>query len=619
MLFFTARWFLVALVWIGVFAAGMTAYLFETLPDTEFLMQFSHRDSVTIRARNGTLIASFGDLHGENLHLNELPKTLIDAVLATEDRRFYRHFGIDLVGLARAAWVDLKTGSPVQGGSTITQQLAKNLFLNPDRTLLRKAQEAVLALWLERHYSKDQILEAYLNRMYFGASAYGVDAAAWRYFGKSARNLDLGESAMLAGLLRAPTKFSPVNAPDLARARADQVLANMVAAKVLDGQGAAQGVVELAHLRMAPVAHSGLRYFADWVEDQIAVAGFHGDLTVVTTIDPTLQATAEAAIGHLLAKDGARLNVGQGALVAMTPDGAVLAMVGGRDYGLSQFNRVTQAERQPGSAFKLFVYLAALEHGYRPNDLFFDGPVSIGGWEPHDYEPGYRGDVTMSEAVAQSLNTVAAQVTERVGVDKVIAEAHRLGIAETQPRNTTIALGTGSVTLLELTSAYAVLAHDGYDVRPFGIESVRNDDGTLLFQQTEPAAERLLDRDESAWMTGMLDGVITHGTGRAAAIGRPAAGKTGTASDFRDAWFIGFTPDLVAGVWFGNDDDAPMRHVAGGSLPAEAWHDFMIAALRGVPAHPLNELGVPPSPGPVAARPGARTSFWHRAFGFLGL
>ncbi len=613
---FLARWALVGLVWIGVFAAGMTAYIMRGLPDTDSWMRFDHRDSVTIRADDRSVIATFGNARGDNLHLRDLPKSLVDAVIATEDRRFYSHHGIDPTGLARAAWVDLKSGAVVQGGSTITQQLAKNVFLTPDRTVTRKFQEIALAIWLERHYSKEQILETYLNRIYFGASAYGVDAAARRYFGKSARDVDLAESAVLAGLPRAPTRFSPINDPAMARARARQVLANMVDAGLLSPSAAGRAALELRSLAMAPVMHSGARYFADWIQDEVADAGYHGDITITTTLDSRLQAAAEAAVGRVMVRDSARLHAGQAALVAMAPDGAVKAMVGGRDYGESPFNRATQAHRPPGSAFKSIVYLTALQRGYQPNSVFFDGPVSIGGWQPHDFEPGYRGDVTMAEALAYSLNTVAAQVADRVGIANVIATAHDLGIASTLNPDRSLALGTGDVTLLELTSAYAVFANGGASALPFGVESVEDASGNVLFRRLGTGDEQVANSDAVDKLTRMLEGVIDHGTGRAAAIGRPAAGKTGTTSDFRDALFVGYTADLVAGVWVGNDDDTPMRHVTGGSLPAEIWHGFMLAALKGAPSHPLGA-----NDGSFTAseqRQGGLGGVWHRTLHFLG-
>lgn len=611
---FLLRWALVGLVWIAVFAAGMTAYVVRGLPDTDAWMRFDHRDSVTIRADDHSVIATFGTARGDNLHLAEMPKSLIDAVIATEDRRFRSHRGVDPIGLARATWVDLRSGAVVQGGSTITQQLAKNVFLTPDRTITRKLQEVALAFWLERHYSKDQILETYLNRIYFGASAYGVDAAARRYFGKSARDIDLAESAVLAGLPRAPTRYSPINDPERARARARRVLANMVDAGLLLPAAAARAAVELQGLAMAPVVHSGSRYFADWIEDEVADAGYHGDIIITTTLDARLQSAAETAVARVMGRDSAKLHAGQAALVAMTPDGAVKAMVGGRDYAQSPFNRATQAHRPPGSAFKPIVYLAALQHGYDPTSKFFDGPVSIRGWQPHDFEPGYRGDVTLAEALALSLNTVAAQVADRVGIETVIATAHDLGIASPLAPDPSLALGTGDVTLLELTSVYAVFANGGASALPFGVESVEDASGNLLFRRLGGSEGQVANSDKVRDLTRMLEGVIDHGTGRAAAIGRPAAGKTGTTSDFRDALFLGYTADLVAGVWVGNDDDTPMRHVTGGSLPAEIWRSFMLAAVRGAPSHALGGGAgsfAAPSEGGIAG-------VWHRTIHFLG-
>ncbi len=614
---FFLRWSLVLFVWVGVFALGLSAYIARGLPDTDAWMRFDHRDSVTIRADDRSVIATFGDAHGENLHLRELPKFLIDAVIATEDRRFFSHHGVDPLGIARAIWVNIKSGSVVQGGSTITQQLAKNVFLTPDRTMTRKFQELALAVWLERHYSKDQILEAYFNRIYFGASAYGVDAAARRYFGKSARNVDLAVAAILAGLPRAPTRFSPINDPAMARARARQVLINMVDAGVLTTAAAVRAAIELRGLAMAPVMHSGSRYFADWIQDEVADAGYHGDITITTTLDSRLQAAAEAAVGRVMSRDSVRVRAGQAALVAMTPEGGVKALVGGRNYGDSPFNRATQANRPPGSAFKPIVYLSALEHGYHPDSIFFDGPVSIHGWQPRDFEPGYRGDVTMSEALALSLNTVAAQVADRVGIENVIATAHSLGIVSALRPDPSLALGTNNVTLLELTSVYAVLANGGTAALPFGVESVEDSSGNVLFRRLGAGGEQVANSDHIEQMTHMLEGVIDHGTGRAAAIGRPAAGKTGTTSDFRDALFVGYTSDLVAGVWVGNDDDTPMRHVTGGSLPAEIWRNFMLTALKGAPPRALDANNGSFS----SERRGGNglESVWRRTIHLLGL
>jgi len=516
-------------------------------------------------------------------------------VIATEDRRFYSHFGIDLIGIARAAVANLRAGHVVQGGSTITQQLAKNLFLTPDRTMLRKAQEMVLAVWLEHRFTKDQLLGIYLNRVYFGAGAYGVDAASRRYFGKSARRLNLYECATIAGLLKAPSKFSPAGNRKRASERTAQVLANMVDAGYLTDADAQSALKQSIVLASVPVTQPGMRYFADWVEDQAVAGGYNGDLVVTTTLDPPMQAAAEQVIDSMLTRDGPKAEASQGALIAMSPDGAIRAMVGGRDYHESQFNRVTQATRQPGSAFKPFVYLTALEQGMQPTDRFIDGPVRIGDWQPHNYETGYRGEVSMADAVAQSINTVAVKVGQSVGLRNVIAVARRLGITTELNPDPSLALGTGEVTLLDLTTAYCAFASGGNGAWPYGITEIRDGGGKLLFARQGGGPGRVIEPGFVDEMDQMLSGVIAHGTGKAAQIGRPAAGKTGTTSDFRDALFVGYTADLVAGVWFGNDDDAPMNHVSGGSLPARAWHDFMISALRNKPARPLLQSG------PVAA------------------
>ena len=588
-------------VWGSIGLGLLVAWAASTLPDTSDLTRPDHHPSITLRASDDSLIATYGDLYGEELKLTDLPKALPEAVIATEDRRFYHHFGIDPWGLGRALFVDLRAGQMVQGGSTITQQVAKNLFLTPDKTLLRKVQEAVLAVWLERHFTKDQLLEIYLNRVYFGAGTWGVDAASRRYFGKSARRLSPYECALLAGLLKAPTRFSPARDQVRAATRTAQVLTNMVAAGYLSADEATTIQKQSFVLSSVPITRPGMRYFADWVQDQAATFGLSGDITVVTTLDPRMQLAAEGALEAILAKDGAKVAATQASLVAMAPDGAIRAMVGGRDYQASQFNRAVQSVRQPGSAFKPFVYLTALEKGMRPDDHFTDGPTKIGNWQPHDFENRYLGDVTMAEAVAESLNTVAAQVAQKVGIRNVIATAHRLGITSDLNEDASLALGTGEVSLIELTSAYSTLANGGYAVWPYGIAAIRDANGKVFYQRQQNSAGRIIQAQYVADMDRMLQGVIQHGTGKAAAIGRPAAGKTGTTSDFRDAWFMGYTADLVTGVWFGNDDDSPMVKITGGALPARAWHDFMMAALKGLPARPLTTGPDADDGEPVAA------------------
>jgi len=607
---------LLLFLWGAIIGAGALGYFAFTLPDTSQLTIAQRRPSVTILAEDGSVIASLGDLFGQPLTLNGMSRFLPESVIATEDRRFYSHFGIDPIGLLRAAVTDLRAGHVVQGGSTITQQLAKIVFLTPERSFARKIRETLLALWLERQFSKGQILEIYLNRVYLGAGTYGVDAAAHRYFGKSAGKLTLYESAVIAGLLKAPTRFNPARDRAAADARAAQVLDNMVDAGFISAADAAaankEGVV------IAVNGQPGSRYFADWVADQLR--DFAGtadrDLTVRTTLDPRLQEAAEAAIGNALARFGTKDAVSEGALVAMSPDGAVRAMVGGRDYKRSQFNRATQARRQPGSAFKPFVYLAGLEAGLRPSDRFVDTPIRVGNWRPRNYLNRYQGPMSLAEGLAQSVNTIAVQVAERAGIKNIIATANRLGITSDLARDASIALGTGEVTLLELVSAYAPFANGGIGVIGYGIGEIRDSDGKIVYRRSGSGPGPVIAPELVGLMNDMLAGVIAHGTGKAAALPRPAAGKTGTTQDYRDAWFIGYTADLVAGVWFGNDDNAPMNRVTGGSLPAAAWHRFMLAATRSMPVKAL------PAPAPIPAGspvpPPAEDSPLDRLFGWLG-
>ena len=582
---------LLAGLWGAIVLGAGISYFTLTLPPTTDLTLAERKPSLTLVASDGSLIATYGDLFGQPVTLKEMPKYLPQAVIATEDRRFYSHFGIDPIGLARAFFANMHAGHVVQGGSTITQQLAKNLFLTPDRTFKRKAQESLLALWLEHKFTKDQILEIYLNRVYLGAGTYGVDAAARRYFNKPATDVTLYEASIIAGLLKAPTKFNPAGDHDRAAARAHQVLANMVEAGYLTEPQADAAESQRTELAKVMGTRPGNRYFADWIAAQVASFTSFGDrdLTVVTTLDPKLQAEAEKSIEDTLTADGTKAAATQSALVAMSPDGAVRALVGGKDYGDSQFDRATQAQRQPGSAFKPFVYLAALERGLKPTDRFVDGPVSIGGYEPHNYTNRYLGDVSVADAVAESINTVAVQVLERAGIDNVIAAAHRLGITSDLNRDVTLALGTADVSLMELTAAYATFASGGTGAWPYGIVEVRDRNGSLVWQRTGSGPGQLIAPDIAGEMNQLLEGVIARGTGKAAQFGRPEAGKTGTTQDYKDAWFIGYTADLVAGVWFGNDDNTPMNKVTGGTLPAKTWRNFMVQATAGQPVRDLPE------------------------------
>ncbi len=593
------------LLWLLVVGIGAIGYFALTLPDTSQLALSQRRPSVTILAADGSLLATYGDLFGRPLTLAEMSRYLPQAVIATEDRRFYSHFGIDPIGLLRAAVADLAAGHVVEGGSTITQQLAKNLFLTSERSVARKIREVLLALWLEHRFTKEQILEIYLNRVYLGAGSYGVDAAAHRYFGESASRLDLYQSAMIAGLLKAPARFNPTRDRDLAAARTAQVLVNMVDAGYISPGEAAAASREQSALGAISVSRPGNRYFADWVAARLAefVGRDNLDLTVVTTLDRRMQSAAEAAVADALARNGARDGIGQGALVALSTDGAVRAMVGGRSYDASQFNRATQAQRQPGSAFKPFVYLAGLEVGLRPSDHFIDGPIQIGTWRPRDYGNRYQGDMSLAEALAQSINTIAVQVALRAGIDNIVATAHRLGVASPLTRDASIALGTDDVNLLELTAAYVPFANGGSGVWAYGIAEVRDSSGKVLFRRAGSGPGRVVSPEFAGEMNEMLAGVIDHGTGRSARLPRPAAGKTGTTQDYRDAWFVGYTADLVAGVWFGNDNNAPMNQVVGGSVPAQTWRAFMLAATRSMPVRALPSAPLPAvAEGPASFR-----------------
>jgi len=575
-------WGAVAAIWVLLLVGGLVLWYARDLPDIDRLAKATRNASVTLVASDGSTLAHYGDLYGKSLTVAEMSPWLPKAVLAIEDRRFYDHFGVDLWGVLRALFVNISEGELRQGGSSITQQLAKNLFLTPERSLKRKVQEAILALQLENRYAKDQILALYLNRVYLGAGTYGVDAAAQRYFGKSARDLTLYESAVIAGLLKAPSRYNPANDAAGADARAKVVLDAMVEGDFITAEAAARAYAGKAE--GAPPGYDRGRFFADWALTQ--AAGYLGqverDVVVQTTLDPRLQAIAEQALEAVLAERGAAAKASQGAIVVLSPKGQVLAMVGGRDYGTTQFNRATQALRQPGSAFKLFVYLAGLEAGLTPDTTLVDGPVTVAGWSPDNYNDRYYGQVSLREAFARSLNSVAVQVMQKAGQQKVADAARRLGITTKVPVVPSMALGTSEVTLLELTAAFAVFANQGYGVWPYGIEAIRGVEGTTLFRKQEEGLSRIVAPRVVDRMADLLQAVVAWGTGKSADPGRPAAGKTGTTQSFRDAWFVGYTAELVVGVWVGNDDDRPMEKVTGGSLPAEIFRRVIVAGEAGL-------------------------------------
>jgi penicillin-binding protein 1A len=543
--------------------------------------------ALIVEADDGQVFATRGVFKGEKVSSSDLPPDLARAVIAIEDRRFYVHHGIDIRSIIRAALHNVAAAGAIEGGSTITQQLVRMTYLSPERTLKRKVQEAMLALWLERQLPKEEILVRYLNTAYFGAGVYGVDAAAKRYFGMETRQLSLNEAAMLAGLVRAPSAYAPHRNLERARSRAAHVLEAMVIIGAITSEQADAARRQPAALRVPPETPPGTNYFVDMVnaEARPLLGPMSGDWQIRSTLDLKLQAIAESMIDKRLAAEGKAKNVSQAALVAMAYDGAILTMVGGRDYNDSQFNRATQAKRQPGSLFKLFVYLAALEKGYTPQTVMTDRPVQVGDWEPENYGGRYHGPVTLRTAFAKSMNSVAVQLADVVGIRSVIEVAKKLGIRSDLPAVPSLALGSAEVNLLEMTSAFAAIAANVESLEAYCLRSIRRGDQTL---HTRAAAPRLSSADPVAReaMIDLLMTVVREGTGKAARIPAPAAGKTGTTQDYRDAWFIGFTPELVVGVWVGNDDNTPMNGVTGGSLPATIWREFVTqaAAQQVVPA-----------------------------------
>lgn len=572
---------------LGLIVLGLLAWsilfiaLAPELPDTTKIWQQDRGPGTIILAADGSELARRGGFTGGPVGYQEFPEHFLNAVIATEDRRFFSHFGLDVVGLARAVWRNLLAGRVVEGGSTITQQLAKNLYLSSERTLNRKIQEMFLAIWLESRLTKKEILTVYLNRVYFGAGAYGASSAAKLYFGKPVRKLTLAESAMIAGLLKAPSRLAPTVNPKAAKARASVVLSNMAAAGYLDAPAADQAKDRPAKVISAQNAGSG-QHFVDWVLSRLpdGLRATDRDLVVTTTLEPKVQRAAETAIAEALRK-GAVGRVGEGALVALATDGRVRAMVGGRDYRTNRYNRATQARRQPGSAFKPVVYAAALESRMRPNSTLDDSKVTVEGWSPVNYNREFNGLMTMSEAFARSVNPAVVRLQERIGRSRVVDVGRRLGITSELKPVPSLALGSIEMGVLELTKAYIPFVNFGLLPEPRGIVEVRTMDGRRLYRRAEVKGKRAIHRQVARDMKKMLNGAVSNGTGRNAAIsGAKVGGKTGTSQDNRDAWFIGFAGDTVAGIWFGNDDGRPMKGVSGGGFAARAWRDFMAESVR---------------------------------------
>ena len=578
---------------------GFLTYVFFSLGDKDPFQIPGRTPGVLIVADDGSTLAERGSFFGDEARLERLPKHLVNALIAIEDRRFWYHPGIDPISLARALVVDLRAGRVVQGGSTLTQQLAKNLFLERKRTMWRKAQEAVLAIWLEWKLSKKEILSLYLNRVYLGAGAFGVEQAAKRYFGKPAERLTLGESAILAGLPRAPSAYNPLRHPQRALKRARVVLAAMADAGYITRQ---QARTALKSVRFHPTPLKGndaTGHVADWIIAQLPklVGEVRESVLVETTINARLQRRAAALLRKTIARNARKRRVSQGAIITLAADGAVKVMIGGRNYTKNAFNRAVQAQRQPGSAFKPFVYLAALEQGYTPVSVIRDAPLKIGDYTPRNYGNRYYGPVTLTTALAKSLNTVAVRLATRVGSERVVETAYRLGISSPLEPVPAIALGVSPVSPLELAAAYAPFANGGRLIAPYVVKRITTRSGKVIYRRKGSGLGRVVRMRQLGMLNYMMRAVIRTGTGRNAAFrGQDIAGKTGTSQKYRDAWFVGYSPYLVTAVWLGNDDNRPMRRVTGGSLPAGIWRQLMQAAHKGLPWKQLPGHYLPPPP-----------------------
>ncbi len=567
---------LFALGLVGLLALGIAVgFAYRSLPDYEELNKRSDLGQmIRVRAADGTLLVSMGPTFGRWLTYDEIPATMRTAMIAVEDRRFRSHIGVDPIGMARSVKVRIESGRWKQGGSTITQQLARNIFLTNSRTFGRKFKEWILALAIERKFSKDQVLELYLNRVYFGGGAYGIDAASRTFFGHGADRLTLGEAAIIAGLVKAPSNYSPTADIDAARGRAGVVIDTMVRNGFLSASAAANANPAQIKLQTAAKQNSA-RYFTDWALPQLdtLIDETNDPIDVYTTLDVGMQAAADRAINGF-APAGA-----QGALVSIDRDGAVRAMVGGRDYARSIYNRATQAERQPGSAFKLFVYLTALENGMKPTDTVVDEPVTIDGWTPRNSTRTNAGPVSLREAFSRSINTISAKIGAQFGFGTIADMARRFGVGTDISTYPSMVLGSSEVRLIDMTRAFASVGNRGVSVMPYAIRKVVTSDGRLLYQHERSDERVLVAPWVAAGMTDLLQSAVLSGTGRAASIGRPVAGKTGTTSSNKDGWFVGFSSGLTTGVWMGRDDAKPVGGLQGGTAPARAFAAFMKVAV----------------------------------------
>ena len=572
----TTRKFLwIFIAFLVITFGAYLGYCFLTMPNIEDAVSRTRQPSTVIVAENGNEIQSFGQVYSEVVRSEELPQYVIDAIISTEDRRFYSHFGFDFISFTRAMVTNLFKGRYAQGGSTITQQVAKNLFLTPNKTIKRKVQELLLAFWLENKFSKEQILTLYLNRVYLGAGTYGIEAASQKYFQKSSRDLNLKEAAVIAGMLKAPSRYNPIASQERALERARVVLQNMVNNNTISEEEKEAAL----KMRMGPEKYSkveGGKHFADWVyaETNDYVGERDNDVYVYTTLDQDLQQKAEKVLRENIIKNSGR-NVTQGAVVVLDKTGAIKAMVGGINYEASQFNRATQALRQPGSAFKTFFYLEALIEGWKPEDKLQDRPIQIGNWRPENISKKYYGEVTLEQALVKSYNLATIDLARQISLSNVIKLAKKMGISTPLEKSAALALGVSEVKILDMAAAYATLANGGYAVWPYAIKEIYTRDGYQIYVRSDNEPTRIVKEKFINRLTPMLEKVISQGTGKAANIWRFSAGKTGTSQDYRDAWFAGFTDDLICVVWVGNDDNSPMKGISGGNLPAKIWRQIM--------------------------------------------
>ena len=573
----TRRIILIFLSFLVITFAGWLLYCVLTLPDIDQAVARTRQPSTTITAENGNEVKTVGSVYSEVIRLNELPSYVPDAIISTEDRRFYAHFGFDIVAFTRAMLTNIFMGRYAQGGSTITQQVAKNLFLTSQKNIKRKTQELLLAFWLEHKFSKEQILTLYLNRVYLGAGTYGIEAASQKYFQKSSRDMNLLEAAIIAGMLKAPSRYNPIASAERAKARAKVVLQNMVNNDTLTER-------QMKYALTLPVGEDksykvqGADYFADWVYREVNdyIGERDNDIYVYTTLDQKIQENAEKILREAVLAAKNR-NVSEGAVVVLNKSGEVKAMVGGIDYRKSQFNRAVTALRQPGSAFKPFVYLTALQNGWKREDRIDDVPLSIGKWKPENYDKKYYGSVTLDEALMKSLNLATVNLSESLSRKDIIRTAKKMGISTPVENTPSLALGTFEVKVIDMATAYSAIANGGYATWPHAIKEIYTRDGYQLYQREADTENRILDAGAVKDLTKMLEKVISQGTGRRAKIPGFAAGKTGTTQDYRDAWFVGFTDEYVIAVWVGNDDNSPMKGVTGGTLPAEIWRKIALS------------------------------------------